>query len=287
MFERILILGVGLLGGSLGLALRFRGLTNCIVGIGRNRSRLEQAVERGAITEFRLFDENWRADGSLVVLAAPVEQIPVLLEAHRSKIPDGTIVTDVGSTKSRIVTKCEEILGSGNRFVGSHPMAGSHRTGVIHADKNLFENRICIVTPTQQTNPDAAERVADLWRAVGMKVIQLSPEEHDRLAARTSHLPHMTASALCSVLGRTANPSLVDVIGSGFRDTTRLAAGGPELWVEICQHNRDEIAAALGELIGELGAVRSSIQQGDFEEVRRFLEQARTQRACLCNDENL
>ncbi len=282
MFEHVLIVGVGLLGGSLGLALRSRGLAKRVVGIGRSSDRLQKAVDVGAITEFHLLDDPWRAEGGLVVLAAPVEQIGLLLEAHRSKISDDTIVTDVGSTKTRIVESCEQILGAGNNFVGSHPMAGSHNTGVMHADRDLFENRVCIVTPTEQTDAQSTARVVELWQGVGMKVIQLSPEEHDRLAARTSHLPHMAASALCSLLGRNSHPNLTDLVGAGFRDTTRLAAGGPELWAEICQHNQREIVAAIGELMDELASLKDLLDREDFAEVESFLERARIERLRLC-----
>lgn len=285
ILERVVILGVGLLGGSLGLALRTRGLARHLVGIGRNRERLERATRLGAVSEVRLLDEDWPEEISLLVLATPVEQIGTLLKAHRAKIPSGTLVTDVGSTKSRVVSVCHEVLGPGHRFVGSHPMAGSHHAGVAHADADLFQNRVCIVTPTDETNPEATAQVTELWRSVGAKVVRLSPEEHDHLAARTSHLPHMTAAALCSLIGRTLDSHAQDLVGSGFRDTTRVAAGEPYLWTEICQHNRDEIAAALGELIDELGYLRRLVEEGDFPAVTRFLDRARTERAHLCGEE--
>ena len=165
-------------------------------------------------------------------------------------------------------------------------MAGSHQTGVTYADANLFENRVCIVTPTNETNPQATALVAQLWRSVGASVIDLPPEEHDRLVARTSHLPHITAAALCSLVGRRLNSHAQDLIGSGFRDTTRLAAGDPGLWTEICQHNRGEITAALNELIEELGILRRRIEDGDFPAVAQFLDRARTYQKQLCSEEN-
>lgn len=285
LFEHVVILGVGLLGGSLGLALQTRQLARHVVGIGRNRERLNQAVRRGAVSEVRLLDEDWPNEISILVLATPVEQMGALLQAHRTKIPGGAIVTDVGSTKSRVVSVCHEALGPGHRFVGSHPMAGSHHTGVAHADADLFQNRMCIVTPTEETDPEAATQVAELWRSVGARVVQLSPEEHDRLAARASHMPHMTAAALCSLVGRTLDSRTRELAGPGFRDTTRIAAGEPRLWTEICQHNRDEIAAALGELIDELAHLRRLLEEEDFSAITQSLDQARTDRAHLCGDE--
>jgi prephenate dehydrogenase len=242
-------------------------------------------VRRGAVSEGRLLDEPWPEEISLLVLATPVEQIGTLLRAYRAKIPTRTLATDVGSTKSRVVRVCHEVLGPGHRFVGSHPMAGSHRTGVAHADANLFEGRVCVVTPAAETDPEAAVLVTELWQSVGAKVVQLSPEQHDRLVARTSHLPHLTAAALCSLVGRSLNSGIQNLVGSGFRDTTRIAAGEPRLWTEICEHNRDEITAALGELIDELGHLRRLLKQGDLSTVARFLDQARIERAYLCGEE--
>ncbi|MFH1741286.1 MAG: prephenate dehydrogenase/arogenate dehydrogenase family protein [bacterium] len=284
-FERVAILGVGLLGGSLGLALRSRDLARHVVGIGRNPERLDKAVHHGAVTETCLFEDKWPEEISLLVMAAPVERIGILLRTYRSKIPAETIITDVGSTKARLVSVCEEILGPGHRFVGSHPMAGSHNTGVEYAHEDLFQNRVCIVTPTPQTNIDVKTRVIDLWRSIGSSVIELSPEEHDQLVARTSHLPHLTAAALCLLVGKSPHPCTPDLAGSGFRDTTRLAAGDPGMWSEICQHNRKEIAAAISELVDELSHLRNHLDNGDFEAISQFLEKAQIHHNQLCGED--
>ncbi|HOE12180.1 MAG TPA: prephenate dehydrogenase/arogenate dehydrogenase family protein [bacterium] len=283
-FERVAILGVGLLGGSVGLALRSRGLAHHITGIGRNRTRLEKALKRNAVTEFFLLDEQWPEDISLLILAAPVEQIGYLLKKHRSKIRNGTIVTDVGSTKSRLVSTCQEILGAGHRFVGSHPMAGSHQTGVEHADADLFVNRTCVVTPTRETDPEAKKTVTCFWESLGAHVMELSPEEHDYLVARTSHLPHFIAATLCSVLAKLPDDRARRVVGSGFQDATRIAAGESGLWTEICRHNREEILNALEEFIGELQSIRETIAKADLAGIERFLEEARKYRAQFGED---
>ena len=282
--ERVAIVGVGLLGGSLGLALRERGLARHVTGIGRNKERLDQARRWGAVTEICHLDEVWPDTISFLVLAAPVEQIGSLLQRYQSKIPMDTVVTDVGSAKSRLVKACEEILGQERHFVGSHPIAGSHNTGVSNADSELFQDRICVVTPTSNTDPQSKDKVIALWKSLGASVIEMSPEEHDSLVARTSHLPHMTAAALCALFGDSFDSRARELIGSGFRDTTRIAGGESAMWTEICQHNRDEITAALSELIEELQTLKESLDNENYQAVTDFLDRARANRELLYGD---
>ncbi|HPO08545.1 MAG TPA: prephenate dehydrogenase/arogenate dehydrogenase family protein [bacterium] len=287
VFERVAILGVGLLGGSVGLALGSRGLARHVTGIGRNRTRLERALECNAVTEIFLLDEKWPEEISLLILAAPVEQIGNLLKEQSSKVGKDTIITDVGSTKSRLVSTCQGILGSGHRFVGSHPIAGSHQTGVEHADADLFVNRTCVVTPTQETDLEAKQMVSRFWESLGANVMELSPEEHDYLVARTSHLPHLAAATLCSIVARLPHDRARKVIGSGFQDATRIAAGESGLWAEICQHNQEEISSALDGFIRELQNIKEAIGKEDLTGIVQFLEEARKYRTQLGSDADL
>lgn len=273
LFQHLGIFGVGLLGGSLGLALKNLFPSIRIVGIGRSKERLQTALNRGAIDEFTCDPASISPRLDALVLCTPVRMVPTALQAALPALESNAIVTDVGSTKATLVRECESIVEGRGHFVGSHPMAGSHKTGVEAARADLFHNKICVVTRTERSHPPALETVIALWRVVGMRIVQLNPAEHDRLTAFSSHLPHLIASALCHA-AKSQGKEIDPVLGNGFRDTTRIAQGDPAMWVDICLENREAIRVSLLSFQQILKDLYDRIDSADEAAIRDFLEQA-------------
>lgn len=276
MFETVTIVGVGLLGGSLGLALKERGLAGTIRGVGRRQSSLDQALARGAIDEAHTHVANAAMGADLIVLCGPAASVPEHLDLIRMVCGRSTVVTDVASTKADICAHAKVAWAEPYRFVGSHPMAGSEKFGPEHADAKLFEGSACLVEAMSDHAADAHEAVVKLWEAVGARVVQMNPEQHDAIVARTSHVPHIAAAALAQLLGEA--PDSAAFIGNGFRDTTRLAEGRAELWRDICLTNAGAIDEALKTLIEQLQGVSSSVAKGDADALDAFFEAGREAR---------
>jgi len=237
------IVGVGLIGGSIGLAARRSGKFGDLVGAGRNPGKLAKAKSLGCIDEGHgdLGVLARRAD--VIVFCTPVDQIVAQVISIAGQCKPGTLITDAGSTKALIVAEVEEHLPEHVEFIGSHPLAGSEKTGAEYARSDLFDKRLTIITPTERTPAAVERRAEEFWTSLGSRVARLSPEEHDRALAMTSHLPHLLASALAGILPK----ELHEFTANGFRDTTRVAAGEPALWAPIFLHNQIElIEAALG-----------------------------------------
>jgi len=250
VFERVAIVGVGLIGGSLGLALKRAGLAGHVVGYGRSAANLEVARERGCIDAVATTLDDAARDASLVVLAAPVGRCGELARALRPHAPADAILTDVGSVKGLLVPELERAWVDAARVVGGHPLAGSEAAGAAAAKPDLFRDRRCILTPTPQTGADALARVRALWDAVGARVELLDAELHDAILARVSHLPHLVAYALVEAVAsaRIGGHEPLPYAASGFRDTTRIAASRGELWRDILVANAPAVRAGLGEL---------------------------------------
>jgi len=272
-FQHLGIYGVGLLGGSLGLALKGLFPSLRIVGIGRSKERLQTALDRGAIDEFTCDPASVSPRLDALVLCTPVRMVPTALQTALPALETNAIVTDVGSTKAILVRECESVMEGRGYFVGSHPMAGSHKTGMEAARADLFQKKICIVTRTERSYPPAVEAVIVLWRVVGMRIVQLDPAEHDRLTAFSSHLPHLIASALCHA-AKSQGKEIDPVLGNGFRDTTRIAQGDPAMWVDICLENREAIRDSLQSFQRILKDLCNRIDSADETAIRDFLEQA-------------
>lgn len=282
MIRRLAIVGVGLLGGSVAKAARERGLASEIVGVGRDAARLEPARLDGTLDRITTDLAAGVRDADLVVVGAPVLAIPALLAALAEVSGPETIVTDVGSTKRAIVAAAAGLARDRSlRFVGSHPMAGSERSGYPHARADLFHGATVIVTPTETTEPAAVKTVTALWEAVGAgRVVTLDPEVHDRAVAAISHLPHLAAFALVDAVER-FEPGAFDVAARGFRDTTRVAAADPVMWEEIFLANRDALAAGLDVFRAALADLARLIERGDGEALRAALGRIKALREAL------
>lgn len=275
------ILGVGLLGGSLGLALRQRGLAARVTGHVRRAESVAAVLAAGAADAATTDLAAAVRGAGLVVLCTPVAQMGGLVRALAPHLAPGAVVTDVGSVKASVLAAVEAPLhAAGARFVGGHPMAGGEKTGVGAARAGLFDGAVCVVTPTPQTDPAAAEVVRGLWRGVGARVLDLAAEEHDALVARTSHLPHALAFALARyVLDPAAPPWQAQLCATGFRDTTRIAAGSPALWRDILLANRAHVLAALDGLGAQLAELRAAVAAEDAAAVEDFLKEASARRS--------
>lgn len=279
----VAILGLGLMGGSLGLALRARGFTGRLTGYARRDAVGAEARRRGVADEVFETPAAAARGAELVVICVPVRDIPPLVAEIASSLAPHAVVTDVGSTKAWVVERSEAALGAaGPRFVGSHPIAGSEKQGLDAAAATLYENALTVVTPRAETDPSALSRVAALWRFVGARVVELSPEEHDRRLARTSHLPHLVAAVLAATAGRDGEAELFGAFcGAGFRDTTRVADGSPEVWEDIVRTNPAAILAEMEAFAARWRAAADALRAEDYAAVRRWLEEGRAGRRAL------
>ncbi len=279
-FRRVAILGPGLLGGSLGLALRRQRLAREVVIWGRRGEVARQAVACRAAHRAAPSPEEAVRGADLVVLCTPVETMPELARVFRRHLRRGVLVTDVGSTKREVARRLSALLAGRAIYIGSHPMAGGERDGLAAARPNLFEGSVCFLAPRPRTPTAALQRLAKMWEAVGCRVRAVSPSRHDAIAARISHAPHLAAAALVNMVARD-DPGALDFIGNGFRDMTPIAGGPAEMWAGIVMSNPGNIRDALGALIRELEAVRCDIARGSKPRLLAFLRQAREQRARL------
>lgn len=271
------IVGVGLIGGSIGLAARRRGLARTVRGVGRRGPSLERARTVGALDEAFTDVADAVPGSDLVVFCTPVDGIAEQVLAAAHLCGAGCILTDAGSTKGTIVHAIETRLPAGVAFVGGHPLAGSEKRGPEHADADLFQGRVTVLTSTERTEPAALARVAGFWQALGARVRVMSPDEHDRALALTSHLPHLAAAALAGLTPK----ELLELSASGFRDTTRIAAGDPALWSAIFLHNRPALLTALDALAGRLDEFRRALQDADRSALDELLDQGKKVRDAL------
>lgn len=277
MLENLVILAPGLLGGSVARAAHARGLAKRItVWARRPESRLKLR-EQSWVTSVAETPEEAVRDASLVILAAPVEKIIELARQIAAHLPAGAIVTDVGSVKGELCRACSAAIAAPAHFIGSHPMAGSEKTGWENATETLFEKRVCFVTPLPDASEAATATVVRFWHDIGSEVTTLSPDQHDEITAHVSHLPQAVATSLATFLG-SKNPQWRNVSGNGLRDTTRIAASDATMWVEIFQQNRDEVLRALRSFEDELHGFQTALANRDWLEVRARLEKGKAWR---------
>lgn len=271
----IAIFGPGLLGGSLALAVQER-MPGTVLRLWARRESAEAGIRaRGIQADFYTDATAAAAGASLIILCTPVETMAALAEhITQSQLSEDCLVTDVGSVKGSVVRALNPILGP--RFIGSHPMAGSEKTGIEVARADLFQNATCLLTPEGQENTGLL-RLQNFWQALGCRVLEMSPEEHDEKVARISHLPHMMAAVTTLAALRT-DPSAVACVANGFRDTTRVAGGDPGLWTGIALENRPALVAQLRAASDTLTELLEILDKPDEEELRRFLAEAQSLR---------
>ncbi|HEX3870818.1 MAG TPA: prephenate dehydrogenase/arogenate dehydrogenase family protein [Pirellulales bacterium] len=270
-WNRVAIVGVGLIGGSIGIDLLRRGLARHVVGIGRRRETLDAAQDVGAVSSTTLDLAEGVRDAELVVVCTPVGRIVDDVRAAAAAARLGTLVTDAGSTKATIVSALEGTLPAGVKFVGSHPLAGGEKNGPRAAVADLFVDRVVVVTPTPSSRENDTRAVSELWSSLGARVMTMSPEEHDRIVAATSHLPHLLASALAAC----TDQSDLSLAASGWLDTTRVASGDSALWQQIFKANRENVLAALTKFEHTLKKLREAIEADDDRTLETLLGDAK------------
>lgn len=279
-FQKITLIGVGLLGGSLGLAVKRRRLTREVAGYVRRAASVTECAKAGAAdyatTDLLAAVRN----ADLVVLCTPLAQMGGLLKQMLPALKRGAIVTDVGSAKGEVVQELEAIAAkAGAHFVGSHPMAGAEKAGVSAARADLFDGAMCVVTPTKRTNLAAVRKVERLWSSVGCCLLRLTPEVHDKLVSRSSHLPHLVAATLATAVLDPQQPKEQGMLcATGFRDTTRIASGSPEMWRDIALANRAQLRRALDDFVRELQQVQALLRGGNPAKIQKFFETAKARR---------
>jgi prephenate dehydrogenase len=276
-FERVAIVGVGLIGGSFALALKAAGLCGHVAGIGRGAANLQVAKARGIIDAVA----QDAADADLVLLATPVAQVPAVLGALAPRLKPGAIVTDAGSTKRDVVAAARAALGAKvAQFVPAHPIAGAEASGAAAASADLFKGRRVVLAPLAENPESSVQAVEEAWRACGARVSRMSAEEHDAVFAAVSHLPHLLAYALVhEFAGRANSAQLFSFAAGGFRDFTRIASSHPEMWRDICVANREPLLAELDRYAEKLRALRPLIERGDGAALERLFAEARAARS--------
>jgi prephenate dehydrogenase len=274
------IIGVGLIGGSLGLAVKKRGLFERVIGIGRCKERLNVALKREVVDEITTDFTKGVKDAELVVLAAPVQAISEIALSILPFMSPHSILLDVGSTKEVICDIISRHLPKDVSFVGCHPMAGSEKRGVEAADPDLFEGSICVLTPLDNTSHTSLRTAKELWEGVGCHILTLSPSDHDLFVGITSHIPHITASSLVHFVSlfNESNKDIERLLAGGFRDTTRIASGDPVLWRDVCITNRNSLARLIPLLIQQLERFLDFLKDGDEAEIFAFFQEAKTWR---------
>ena len=285
LWQKITLVGIGLLGGSLGLAVRQRRLAGCIEGFVRRPESVTECQQRGIVDRATLDLQAAVTEADLVVLCTPLAQMRGLVERMLPALKKGAVVTDVGSVKGSVARELEPLVSSaGAHFLGSHPMAGAEKMGAAAARADLFQNAVCVITPTAATPAEVLGRLEEFWRALGTRPLRLSPQAHDELVARCSHLPHVVAATLARLVLDVAYPKEQPILcANGFRDTTRVASGSPEMWRDIALANSENLSTAIGVFIEQLQGLQRAIAAGDTAAVDAFLTQAKRRRDQWCS----
>ncbi len=263
--KRLAIIGVGLIGGSLARALREAGAVKSVVGIGRSRNNLEEALSLGICDEITQDMAEGVRGADVVFISVPVCAIPGVVAEIASALAPGCIVTDGGSVKTGIVGECEALMPSGCFFVGGHPIAGTEHTGAAASFATLYQGRRCILTPTERTEAAVLEMVAHMWRLAGADVCFMEPGHHDRIFAEISHLPHMAAYALVHAVGTAdvEGENVLSYTAGGFRDFTRIASSDPAMWRDIDLMNRNALLQSIDGFSASMAELRRRIEAGD------------------------
>jgi prephenate dehydrogenase len=283
-FGKVAIVGMGLMGGSLGRALLKSKAAKEVTGIGRNEKKLAFALKSGAATEVTTDYEAGFLDADIIVFGVPVRDIPGLFRKNYGFMGSRSVVTDMGSVKETIVSEIEKIeKGSGidrNIFVGSHPMVGSEKTGIANSSAGLYEGGTCIVTPTSRTDKKKEAYVRSFWESVGMKAVTMTPAAHDEKISGISHLPHLLAFLLSNMEAPAIRKNSV-IIGRGFKDMTRIGASNEKIWSGIFLENKKAITGDIDRTIAELEKIRKIIRASDENKLKKYIRNARKLRESL------
>jgi len=282
-FPKTAILGVGLLGASFSLAVKKKGICSHVAGFGRSRENLERAKSLGILDVVSPDPASACSDADLVLLAAPAGSFVELIKQARPAFKKGAIVTDVGSVKGDLVAELERLMPPGVHFIGSHPIAGSDRSGIDSAHADLFCDALCIVTPTERSDPSALKNVMDLWSGLGSKVLSLGPAQHDRVYAAVSHLPHLIAYAMVNTVSD-LDASYLSYCGQGFRDMTRIAASSPDIWTDISLLNRHNLIEMIALFRENLNRMQGHLETAEADALRQEFLRASAARKSIGQD---
>ncbi|MBI5656122.1 MAG: prephenate dehydrogenase/arogenate dehydrogenase family protein [Geobacter sp.] len=280
LINRLAIVGVGLIGGSLARILREKNEVGEVVGIGRGKDNLERAVELGVIDRYCHDPREGVAGADMVFLATPVCTIADLVGEIAPALAPGCVVTDGGSVKGEIVSACEPLMPAGRHFIGGHPIAGTEKSGVEASFAELYQGRRCIITPTERSDRGALETVVRMWELTGSEVVLMDVAKHDRVVAAISHLPHMVAYSLVNAVGEYdgCDENILKYSAGGFRDFTRIASSDPVMWRDIALMNRGSVLEMMDFFAGYYAELRELVAQGDGEALERFFARSKQYR---------
>ena len=280
LFQRVAVIGVGLIGGSFALALKQAKACSHVVGVGRNPANLRLALERGVIDSLSSDPARAVQDADLVLVSAPVGQFPKIFSAVAGSLKASAIVTDAGSTKRDVVAAARKVLKKKiGQFVPAHPIAGAEKSGAGAANAELFRGRRVVITPLKENASQAVEKVNQAWSSCGARTSQMTPQQHDEVFAAVSHLPHFLAYALVHEFnGRKNANELFSFAAGGFRDFTRIASSHPEMWRDICVANADKLGAEVASYAKKLAAMKKLLSRGDGKALEKLFDEARDAR---------
>lgn len=286
-FDKVCIVGVGLIGGSLAMSLKDKGMAGEIIGVGRSKDNLETAVSRGIIDSYTFDIEEGVKDCDLVVIAVPVLSTGTTLEKAAPNLKKGSIVTDVGSVKESVIEMVKPVLPSAVHFVPAHPVAGTEHSGAEFALVDLYVGKRCIITPTEETNKDALDTVSAMWEEVGSEVIIMDAEHHDLVLAAISHLPHVVAYTLVNTISHIEDADEKEILkysAGGFKDFTRIASSSPDMWRDICASNKPAILKTIETFSNSLNELEKNIKADAWETIRKSFAKAKDARDSLQKD---
>ncbi|GAB4540360.1 MAG: prephenate dehydrogenase [Thermodesulfovibrionia bacterium] len=272
--KKVAIIGVGLIGGSFGLALKEIGFGASIIGIGRNEENLIRAKERGIIDGYTTIAPHGVEDADLILLATPVGRFEGIVNDIKDRIKKGAIVTDVGSVKTEVVRRLSPLMPDGVSFVGAHPIAGKESSGIGCASADIFKGTKCIITPAHESDNESIEIVSSIWKRIGSEVIMMTPEDHDLIYSAISHLPHIVAYSLVNTIGD-IDSEFIEFAGQGFKDTTRIALSSPELWRDIVLFNRENLIRMLEVFMKNIDRIKGLLEKEDSKAIKEEFERAR------------